>query len=323
MSRNDTPYGVANMKTSATISARDGLQVPKRLQPGSTIGVAAPAGPFDRERFSDGLKVLETAGFQIYAPADLFKSQRHLAGSDQHRAETVNRLFADPDIDAIICARGGFGSMRILPHLDFGLIGANPKVFIGFSDASVLLNILYSRCRMVTFHGPVVTTLAGDQRKTVDALLHAVTQTDPLTVTAADGLTIQTGKTTAAVCGGNLATLCHLIGTPFEPQYRDHILFLEDCNEAAYSIDRMISQMRLAGNLDGIAGLILGTFEGCGPLEEILAIVGDSGIPSSVPILAGFEAGHGAVNTTLPLGVPACLDANARTLTYQQVATCD
>lgn len=309
------------MKTSSTITAGDRLRLPKRLRPGSTIGVAAPAGPFDPDRFSEGLKVLESAGFKVHAPDDLFKSFRYLAGSDQHRAETVNRLFADPDIDAIICARGGFGSMRVLPHLDFDLIGANPKVFIGFSDASVLLNILYARCRMVTFHGPVVTTLANDRQRTVNALLEAITDEAPLVITAADGQTIQAGTATAAVCGGNLATLCHLIGTPFEPQYRDHLLFLEDCNEAAYSIDRMLSQMRLAGNLDGIAGLILGSFEGCGPLEEILAIVGDLGIPSGVPILAGFEAGHGAVNTTLPVGVPACIDASAKTLTYQQVAT--
>ena len=309
------------MTTASAKTNGCAVRLPKRLRPGSTIGVAAPAGPFDPDRFSAGLKVLESAGFRIHAPADLFKSFRYLAGSDQHRAETVNRLFADPDIDAIICARGGFGSMRVLPHLDIDLIGANPKVFIGFSDASVLLNILYTRCRMVTFHGPVVTTLAHDQRRTINALIQAITAETPLAITAADGQTIQTGTATAAVCGGNLATLCHLIGTPYEPQYRDHLLFLEDCNEAAYSIDRMLSQMRLAGNLDGIAGLILGSFEGCGPLEEILAIIGDLGIPTNVPILSGFDAGHGAVNVTLPVGVPACLDAGAKTLTYQQVAT--
>lgn len=297
------------------------LQLPARLRPGSKIGVAAPAGPFDRDQFKGGLEVLEAAGFHVHAPADLFTSSRYLAGSDPHRAATVNRLFADPSVDAVICARGGFGSMRALPHLDFELIAANPKIFIGFSDASALLMSLYARCRLVTFHGPVLTTLAGAPQQTFDALLQATAGQTALSIQSPDGQTVQPGAVTAAVCGGNLATLCHLIGTPFEPRFRDHILFLEDCNEAAYSIDRMLSQMRLAGSLDGIAGLILGSFEGCGPLEDIVAIVRGLDIPESTPILAGFAVGHSAINTTLPVGLSAHLDASAKTLRYLQIAT--
>ena len=294
---------------------------PKRLRTGSTIGIAAPAGPFDHDLFSDGLKTLESAGFKIHAPSDLFESSRYLAGTDMHRAKTVNRLFADPDIDAIICARGGFGSMRILPHLDYDLIADNPKVFIGFSDTTALLVTLYARCRQATFHGPVVTTLGGPRRQSMDRLLQAVAEKKHIKIDASHGHVIQAGKTTAAVSGGNLTTLCHLIGTPFEPQFRNHILFLEDCNEAAYRVDRMMTQMRLAGCLDGVAGIALGSFEGCGPIEDIFAIFNDLEIPGDVPVLSGLDVGHGTSNATLPLGVRACLDSSARTLTYQQVAT--
>ena len=309
------------METLTNQTSLSEVKLPGRLRPGSTIGVAAPAGPFDPDLFSRGLKVIESAGFNIHAPSDLFESSRYLAGSDEHRAETVNRLFADQGIDAIICARGGFGSMRILPHLDYDLIAENPKVFIGFSDASALLVTLYAKCRLATFHGPVVTSLGGSTQQSMEGLLQAVAEKEHVKIDTAGGHVIQAGKTTAAVNGGNLTTLCHLIGTPFEPQFRNHILFLEDCNEAAYRVDRMTTQMRLAGCLDGVAGIVLGSFEGCGPAEDIIAIFNDLGLPKNVPVLGGLQVGHGTFNTTLPLGVPACLDAGAGTLTYQQPAT--
>ena len=315
------PPDVSTMQKPSAETPMPLLRIPKRLRPGSTVGVAAPAGPFDRQRFESGVKVLETAGFKVYAPEDLYESRRYLAGSDRHRAQTVNRLFADPDIDAIICARGGFGSMRALPHLDFDLIGANPKVCIGFSDASALLVTLLARCHLATFHGPVVTTLAGEGRQSIDAMLRATAGDTPVRLATSRPLTIRGGAVTAAVSGGNLTTLCHLIGTPFEPRFGGRILFLEDCNEAAYRIDRMMSQMQLAGCLDNVAGILLGAFQGCGPIEDIGAIFADLEIPGDVPILGGLEVGHGTVNHTLPLGVAACLDADAGTLTYQQVAT--
>lgn len=306
------------MKAAASSSA---LQYPKRLEPGGTIGVAAPAGPFNRGQMIAGLKVLEASGFRVHAPEDLAASDGYLAGSDVHRAETVNRLFRDERVDAVICARGGFGSMRILPHLDYALIAANPKVFIGFSDASALLDALYRRCSMVTFHGPVVTSLADASARTVEALLRATGRSETLAITCCGAETVHAGTAVGPVCGGNLSTLCHLLGTPFEPVFRDHIVFLEDCNEAAYRIDRMLSQMKLAGCFDAAAGIVIGSFEGCGPPEGIVKIVRGLGIRAEVPILAGMDAGHGPLNTTLPFGVEATLDAAAGTLTYHRPAT--
>jgi muramoyltetrapeptide carboxypeptidase len=152
-------------------------------------------------------------------------------------------------------------------------------------------------------------------------LLQAISGDIPVGIVAGQGHTIRGGRASAAVSGGNLTTLCHLIGTPFEPKFRNHILFLEDCNEAAYRIDRMMSQMRLAGSLAGVAGIVLGAFEGCGPIEDIVSIFSELEIPGHVPILSGVDAGHGTSNTTLPLGVAASLDAGAKTLTYRQAAT--
>jgi muramoyltetrapeptide carboxypeptidase len=297
------------------------LSLPKRVYAGCTVGVAAPAGPFDPGKLSEGLRALEAAGFRTHAPSDLFESRRYLAGPDRHRADTVNRLFADPGIDAVICARGGYGSMRVLSYLDFGLIAANPKPFIGFSDVSALVVALCNRCRLAAFHGPVVTTLGGAHPQSMADLLQAISSDTPVTIEAPLGRTIRAGKVTAPVSGGNLTTLCHLVGTPFEPQFRNQILFLEDCNEAAYRVDRMMSQMRLAGCLEGVAGIVLGAFDGCGPIEDIASIFSELEIPGHVPIFSGVDAGHGTSNITLPFGVAASLDAGAKTLTYQQAAT--
>jgi len=302
-------------------SSASALQYPKRLRPGSLVGVSSPAGSFEPDSLARGLGVLRGAGFRTLAPADLNTSDGYLAGSDVHRAETVNRLFRDERVDAVICARGGFGSMRILPHLDYALIAANPKVFIGFSDASALLDALYRRCSMVTFHGPVVTSLADASARTVEALLQATGRSETLAITCCGAETVHAGTAVGPVCGGNLSTLCHLLGTPFEPVFRDHIVFLEDCNEAAYRIDRMLSQMKLAGCFDAAAGIVLGSFEGCGPPEGIVKILRGLGIRAEVPILAGMDAGHGPLNTTLPFGVEATLDATAGTLTYHRPAT--
>ena len=150
------------------------IRVPARIKPGDTIGIVAPAGPFDRQTFLRGVHIIEDWGFQIFIPPGLSEKNSYLAGSDSHRVQFVNQLFADTSIDAIICARGGYGSMRILPMLDYDTIQNNPKVFIGFSDITILLSVLFSRCNLVTFHGPVVTSLADASEETKYSLFSNV-----------------------------------------------------------------------------------------------------------------------------------------------------
>jgi len=291
------------------------------LKPGDTIGVVAPAGSFERKTFSLGLKTLESMGFRTRVPVEIFEKFGYLAGDDAHRARIVNRLFQDPGIQAIVCARGGFGSLRVLPLLDFDVVRKNPKIFIGFSDISALLAAITARSGLVSFHGPVVTTLAGASENTSNTLLAAVSGDMPLQIRPASGIVIRPGRTRGPLIGGNLTTLCHLLGTPFQPAFKNHILLLEDRGEVPYRIDRMLTQMKLGGCFKGMAGMILGSFVNCGPLDDVFQVFEEHFKDIPVPILAGFEVGHGAQNLTLPFGIDATLDADKQLLSFAQPAT--
>ena len=294
---------------------------PPRLKPGDTIGIAAPAGPFDRESFSQGLSVVESLGFRTRVCDEIFEKTGYLAGPDAMRAQLLNQLFRDPEIQGIICARGGFGSLRILPLVDFDAIRKNPKVFMGFSDITALLTSITTRSGLVSFHGPVVTSLAGASDMTSNTLFSAISSDRPLEVQPAHGAVIQAGRAQGAVTGGNLATLCHLLGTPFQAGFKDRILLLEDRGEAPYRIDRMVSQMKLAGCFKGIVGLVLGSFEKCGDPDGIYHIFEEHFRDVHIPILAGFDIGHGKQNTTIPFGIEAILDTDRQVLSFREPAT--
>ena len=296
--------------------------LPRRLRSGSVIGVAAPASPFVPDVLERGVQVLREMGFEVRYSEDLFDSCGYLAGSDEHRAAAFNRLVVDPQIDAIMCARGGYGSLRILPLLDYAGVAEHPKAVIGFSDITALLWALYSRCGLVGFHGPLVTTLADAAAADRCALWNAVASEEHLRLRFETAAVIRPGRTRAPVAGGNLTTLCHLLGTPYAPAFRDHILFLEDRGEAPYRLDRMLTQMKMAGCFDGMQGLVLGRFEDCGAREEVWRVVAEVFGEADWPILAGVDAGHSGPNVTIPLGVEAVLDAEGRTLVFER-ATVD
>jgi muramoyltetrapeptide carboxypeptidase len=297
------------------------IRRPARLKPGARIGIVAPAGPFDEETFGRGTRILEKMGFEVFVPPQLLHARGYLAGSDQRRARFVNQLFADKSIDAVMCARGGYGSLRILPLLDYQIIQDNPKVFIGFSDITVLLNVLTDRCGLATFHGPVVTSLADASDETRNALQQAVSSDARLEIRAPAGTTVKAGSATGTVCGGNLTTLCHLVGTPYVTDLDRKILFLEDRAEAPYRIDRMLVHMKLAGCFENLAGIVLGSFEDCGSMGRISQIVSEIFASEPIPVLAGLDAGHGKHNLTIPFGVEATLDADRHLLSYREAAT--
>ena len=198
------------------------IRVPVRIKPGDTIGIVAPAGPFDRPTFFRGARIIEDMGFKIFMPRGLFEKNRYLAGSDKHRVQFVNQLFADTSVDAIICARGGYGSMRILPMLDYDAIQNNPKAFIGFSDITILLSVLFSRCNLVTFHGPVVTSLADASEETKCSLFSNVTSDSNLEIKLISGKKPTTAVTTDALL--RHAKGCPLLMRLFWPGPAD------DCN---------------------------------------------------------------------------------------------
>ena len=303
-----------------SLSTSSKINLPRALVPGDTLGIVAPASPFDRAAFDAGVKVLGSMGFNLVLPEEIYVTDGYLAGADEMRADLIHRMFADPVINGIICARGGYGSMRILPLLNVDLIGSHPKVFVGFSDITVLLTFLVERCGMAVFHGPTVTTLGNGDTETQDYFRIALTDPTPITIAAETGPVIRPGQASGLFHCGNLTLISHLVGTPFAPDLDGAVLLVEDHGEAPYRIDRMLTQLRLAGCVDRLAGLALGNFNNCGPIEQVHRIVIDRLGDLEIPILAGFDVGHEGINLTLPLGVPVRLDTDTRRLTFDMPA---
>lgn len=294
---------------------------PARIDIGARIGIAAPASPFDETEFKRGLAVLKSMGYETVAGEKIFLRRGYLAGDDADRAAVLNGLFSDRKIDAIMCARGGYGSMRLLDKLDYDLIRANPKVLVGFSDISALLAVIQTRCGLVGFHGPTVTALAEADDATLTALKNGLGANQPPVFDMPAAQVLYEGRATGTVAGGNLSVLSHLVGTNYCPDYKGCILVLEDRAEAPYRIDRMLTQMHLAGVFDGIAGLVLGRFSDCGPAADVIRVFAEKFGHAGIPVLAGFAVGHGATNLTFPIGETATLDTETRRLVYDRAPT--
>lgn len=293
--------------------------VPPPLYPGDRIAVIAPASPFDRDEFYTGLSVLEKMGFRPVFSDDLFQRTGFLAGSDHHRADMLNTAFADEDVCGVWCVRGGYGALRILPLIDYTKIKSRPKVFIGCSDITAIHEAIHMECGMVTFHGPMIASLRHAAAPTIDALAGLFHGRDAYTAKPGNAVRLRPGYATGPVSGGNLTTLCHLVGTPWHPRFSGCLLFLEDRGEAPYRIDRMLTQMKMAGCFDGLAGIMLGSFEKCGSEDEVHRIVSDVFSDMDIPVLGGFAAGHAEPNIILPMGAAAHLDADAGTLVYPRL----
>lgn len=304
---NDSTYRNAKALVDPQISAK------------SRIGVIAPASPFDRKLFSAGLRIIANLGWEPIVPESIWLKKKYLAGHDTHRVEQLHQMFADPSIDAIICARGGFGALRLLPKIDFDMIAANPKPFVGFSDITVLLNLLCERCQMTTFHGPMVTSLAKGAGESAESLFQVLTGQPAKGIPFPTEKVISHGVVTAPIKGGNLTMLSHLTGTPYCPDFTGALVLLEDCNEELYRIDRKLTHLMLSRCLDDIAGILLGDFTGCGSCEEVQDLISDLFGKRSIPILSGIEAGHGPVNRTIPLGRPVTLDSGTGFISFDHV----
>ena len=295
-------------------------RIPLCLKPGDCIGIVAPASPFEETDFFSGIRILENMGFRVSFPKGIFERSGYLAGSDVDRAAQVNAAFADSAVQAIVCARGGYGSMQILPYLDYEAIRRHPKLLMGFSDITALLCSLYQHSGLVSCHGPVVTTLKNAGSKTLESVFNMLTLNELPAIELESGIALSPGKASGPVICGNLTTLCHLVGTPFQPKMDGHILILEDTGEKPYRIDRMLTQMKLAGVFDGLCGLGIGSFENCGKADELFEIIARIFNPIHIPILAGFNIGHGSDNIAVPFGFEAVLDADQHLLTYRLIA---
>lgn len=285
--------------------------------------VIAPAGPMPVDTYRSGLAIL-AARYElvhVHEPKEVRSSLSYLADEDQKRADEINEAFRNSEIEAIFCARGGYGCMRILDRLDSDAFVKQRPVLVGFSDITVLH--AWARLRRVpTIHGPVVTQLAQLPEEEVHALFDLL---EGRAMPCLKGLeTLVPGAAHGPLFGGNLTLLCHLCGTPYFPDLRGTILLLEETNEAPYRIDRMLTHLRLTGVLEKLTGIVLGEFHQCNglhkekaPSDEIRSILWDRLKDLGIPIALGAPFGHGAHNLALPLGVMTCLDATAGTLFFE------
>jgi len=288
---------------------------PPPVRPGDTLAVVAPASHVSRQPWQAGIHILKDWGFQVRCGPEVKKPRVWGAAADQLVARRFEELWLDPEVKAVIGVRGGYGSLKILPHLSLAGLKKNPKRLVGFSDLTNLLWDLHRRLQLVTFHGPVVAQLPDLTPAARDNFYAWLTAPGPLPLTYPGLTVLHPGAATGPLAGGNLTTLCHLVGTPYAPQFAGYLLFLEDHNEALYRLDRMLHHLLLAGVLDGVRGVVLGAFINCGSNEGLLEVCTTALASLQVPVLAGLPLGHQPDNHTLPLGARARLDSAAASLT--------
>lgn len=298
------------------------LLKPRALPAGGTLGIVAPAGPIDAERLASGIAMWEAAGFRTRHRRDLCARDGYLAGDDLRRAAELMEMVDDPGVDAILCARGGYGSLRILSLLDAARVRDAAKPLVGYSDATTLHLWLQRMAGLVSFHGPMLERGGGLEPLELETLVAALTGSEG----AAARLVGEPGASGVAegrLVGGNLCLVVASLGTPWELEARDAILMLEEVHEEPYRLDRLLGQLAAAGKLDLLAGVGVGALVECGPdarpidpdlhgsrcgpsareaLERWLA-------PLGIPVVFGLPFGHCPPNLAWPLGVRARLDA--------------
>ena len=293
------------------------------LPPAGLIGVIAPAGPaaLDTDK---AIAWMRARGYSLRVFPGVYEQEGYLAGSDDVRLNDLHGAFADSEVDAIICLRGGYGTPRLLDRIDFELLRNNAKPFIGYSDITALHLAISRYAGFVTFHGPMLNAdMLGDKQKPTESsffnmlrgqvkagsvLAHPVAY--PLT-------TIEPGIAHGRLLGGNLSLVAATMGTPYEIDAEGAILFIEDINEPLYRIDRLLTHLRLAGTLHKLRGVLVGDVAGVDD-GELTRLLKQSFQPLRIPVLAGWRSGHCDPNLTLPMGALVRLDAGNRELVLEQ-----
>ena len=289
---------------------------PQRLKTGGRVGVVAPAGCVEPNSLQAGIETIRAAGFEVELGANLFAHDGYLAGKAEERARDLWDFFERGDIDAIFCARGGFGSVQVLPYLSSEL-RSHSKIFVGYSDITILLNWLRQFCQMVTFHAPMVAMDLARGLSEPDGEYFWPVLTGRIDSWKVKlGEVVRPGKAESEIVGGCLSILVTTLGTPYEIDTRGKLLFLEDVGEQPYRVERMLTHLKMAGKLDRVAGVLFGDFTNCNGTSSrgIREIVGDIFHQAPYPVVMGMRAGHGAENLTLPFGVRMKLDGDAAIL---------
>jgi muramoyltetrapeptide carboxypeptidase len=304
---------------------------PARLKPGDLIGVVAPASPVsDLSKIERGVRYLETLGYRVKLGAHVNRTKGYLAGEDQERVNDLHEMFSDEKVNAIICLRGGYGTPRLLSLINYKLVARHPKILVGFSDITALQLAFWKRCRLITFHGPMV---AAEMANTMDPFTEEMfwkTVTSPLragTIALPDEpVSLFKGKATGRLLGGNLSLIVSLLGTPYQPDFRRSALFIEDDGEEPYRVDRMLTQLYNASVLSRAGAIVAGQFTECTTkdptkpsltVEQVLQEVASA---SARPFLSNLPFGHVQRKMTLPVGLKVRVNADARTIEYLEPA---
>jgi len=308
---------------------------PAALKKGDVIGVISPASPIaDASRIQTGVRYLERLGYRVLIGENVGKTHGYLAGSDTDRVKDLHQMFAEKRVKAIMCVRGGYGTPRLLPLLDYGLIARNPKIFVGFSDITALQLAFWKKCRLMSFHGPMLGVDFGGEVDpyTEESFWNMVSSTKKMgEVRFPDNTPTQVlrdGGASGRLLGGNLSLIASLMGSPFEPDFAGSLLFIEEVGEEPYRVDRMMTQLRIASVLSRVEGILAGQFSDCTPRDatqpslSIGDILGENAAAASKPFLADLPFGHVAKKMTLPVGLMARLDTGRRSIEYMEAAVC-
>ncbi|MFJ2554536.1 MULTISPECIES: LD-carboxypeptidase [unclassified Streptomyces] len=302
-------------------SAAPPLTRPARLRPGARVAVVAPSGPVPADRLDAGLDILRGWDLDpVVAPHVLdVHPHGYLAGGDADRARDLQEAWCDPSVSAVFCARGGYGAQRMVDLLDWTAIrAAGPKVLVGYSDITALHEAFAVRAGLATLHGPMTAALTflkdPATQESLRATLFAPESVRTLGLDTARGLV--PGRARGVTLGGCVSLLAADIGTPYaRTSAAGGLLMIEDVGEEPYRLDRILTQLLRSRWLDGVAGIGLGSWAGCGPYEEVRALLLDRLGGLGVPVVEELGFGHGDTALTVPLGVPGVLDAESATLT--------
>lgn len=295
---------------------------PPALRPGDTVMLVSPSGPTKPERVARGIELLTGWGLRPVVAPNAYAREGYLAGGDALRVADLDKAFADPSIRGLICTRGGYGAQRVVDAIDMAAVARDPKVVAGFSDITALQFALWRGARLATVHGPGAAWI--DERTpapSAESLRAALMSAEPVSIepVATDetaGVRVP-GVAHGPLLGGNLCLVTSSIGTPDLPDLTGAVLLLEEIDEPPYKVDRMLTHLRRAGVLDGVAGVAIGQFIGCtdGWAVDVADVIGERLSGLGVPLLGGLPIGHGVGQRSVPVGVPATLDATAGLLT--------
>lgn len=310
---------------------------PPRLREGDLIGLIAPSGHTSDESIAKAVARIESLGFKVALGNHLREVHGNYAGTVEQRLADLHAMFANPEIKALWCIRGGSGAISLLPHIDYRLIRANPKILLGYSDITALHLALLRHAGLVTFHGPVASSTPSNY--TTEHMLAVLMDpapryTIPMAMENARRAieephyairTVHAGTASGRLIGGNLSMVAALAGTPYAADFTDSLLYIEEVNEAPYRIDRWMTQLDLAVGFNKAAGVIIGICDNCGPGQEDVSLTLDETLdahlqPLTIPAVTGYSIGHIRNQFTLPVGVRATLDTGRQTITLLEAA---